>query len=716
MKTSNLPYKIIRTEKELDKLIAFCKQTGYACIDFETTSTEFQNPNEYPTILGVSFQPGSAWIIPLGHFESPFKQNFPKILRKFSREVLEDINITKVGWNFKFEEKWLIRYGCKVIGRVFDGMMAKYLLDEERPFGLKEIVRKLVPDFKDYEYEVSALVKKHGWAGVPLDKLSLYCAKDCHLEFLLMLYFEKRLIKGGFYDLFRNLIMPRIRGLAECEYSGALIDKAYLEKLMNDYETKIVKLEKQLKSHIRLKKFERKEKRLKIKLLIQNIQAEIDELEESDKPNKDRLIKNREDKIQRITMGELSKKETYEGLNFASPSQLVRFFFTSRYGLKFPILKYTLDKNNQPTDTPSTDEETLLKLAKKDKSGFINALLELRGLQKLYSTYIKGTYQLLDHKNRIHPSFQLHGTVTGRASCVSPNLQNIPRDTTSSDIKKMFIAPKGHVLLELDYSQAELRVVAEIANEPTMLEWFRTGRNIHVASACRANKVEDRYDEILKITKNEDHPDHVFWTKKKKIAKTINFGILYEQSPMKLKETLEKDGEKVSVDEAQRYMDNWFKDFPRIKKFIQNQHRMVKAQGYVKTMFGQKRRLPDIYSSHYGKMLAAQRQSSNSPIQGTAAQFGHFSSVIIRQRRMTGQLRGITQEVYNVHDSLGFYVKPEYLHELVPQLVEICANPETKQYFGFELKKVKMQVNAEVALDWGNLRGYKETEDYTKLR
>lgn len=709
-------FKIIKTEGELDQLISFCKQTKYACIDFETTGLEFWKPEHYPTILGVSFQIGSAWIIPLGHFESPFKDKFEKILRIFTKGVLEDPEITKVAWNVKFEEKWLMRYGCKIKGRVFDGMLAKYLLSEERPHDLKSVTAQLIPDLSGYEKENDILVRKHGWAGIPIKSLAKYCAMDCHVELLLMSYLERRLIKGDFYKLFRNMYMPRSRGLAECEFEGALVDKPYLENLKAEYEIKIGNLNRDLHKIRVVRRYEKKFKKDHIQTLVDKLQQEIEDISEEAKPNASRLIKSREDKIQKIILGELtSKKEKYEGLNFGSPKQMIELLHTKKYGFKFPIVKYTVDKKTrQESERPSTDEEALLVLKKKDKSGFIEKLLELRGLEKLYSTYIKGIYEILDKNNRVHPSFKLHGTVTGRLSCTEPNLQNVPRDTTSSDIKRMFIAPPGCVLLEVDYSQAELRVVAEMANEKTMIEWFRIGRNIHVASACRANKCEDKYDEIFKITKNEDHPEHVFWTKRKKRAKTINFGILYEQSPKKLKETLEKDGEVVSVAEAEQYMRDWFADFPRIKRFMDGQHKLVKKQGFVTTMFGFKRRLPNIYSSEYGKMLEAQRQSTNMPAQGTAAQFGTFSAVILRQMRLRGELPGMVQEVYNVHDSLGFYVKPEYLEQIIPKVLEVCANPDTMKYFGFEMKRVKMVANAEVGESWGVLRGYHKGDDYLR--
>lgn len=705
-------FKIVTNEGELDQLISYCKETGYASIDFETSSTEFFSRDEYPLCLGVAFQPGSAWIIPLGHFESPFKSTYPRIMRKFSREVLEDKEIVKIGWNVKFETKWLFRYGCDMVGRIFDGMLAKHLLDEERPHNLKDMVARFIPDYAGYEDEVKIAVRKYRtWAAVPLDILAHYNALDVDLTFKLMLHFEQRLIKHDFYKLFRSMYMPRSYTLAESEYKGIRVDTDYLENLDKKYEKKIRSVKKALHKLPKVKRFKKIKRVEKKQGLISSLKSEIRQIRKEDKPNATRLIKNREDKIARIRSNNLTDKEKYE-FNFSSPAQLSELFFTHPRGLRLPVVKYTTDKYKRETDNPSTDEDSLKKLKVHDKSGLIDKLLELRELSKLHSTYIKGIKSLVDSEGRVHTTFHLWGTVTGRLSSTEPNLQNIPRDTTAADIKKMFIPPPGHVLLEVDYSQAELRIVAEWANEKTMLEWFKVGKNIHVASACRANKCEERYDEIFKITKDESHPEHVFWTKRKKRAKTINFGILYEQSPMKLKETLEADGEKVTVEQAEKYMKEWFKDFPRIKKYIENQHKFVKKHGYVKTMFGQKRRLPNIFSPNYGLMLQAQRQSSNTPIQGTAAQFGTMAAIIVNQRVKRSMIPYIEQEIYNVHDSTGFYVKLDNLKELIPKLIEIYADPETEKYFGFKLKKVKMQVNAEVGPSWGEIVGYKESEDY----
>lgn len=180
----------------------------------------------------------------------------------------------------------------------------------------------------------------------------------------------------------------------------------------------------------------------------------------------------------------------------------------------------------------------------------------------------------------------------------------ISHNTTNPDIKPMFIAPPGYALVELDYSQAELRIVAELAKEEAMIESFKSGHNIHVAVAAKMNKVS--YEYAYPITKDENHPLHDEWTKKKKKAKTINFGILYEQGPAKLAEGL-----KSTKEEAIEFRNEWLETFPRIAKWIDKQHKYARKHGYVYNMWGFKRRLPNIYSSNKGIAMEAERQSVN---------------------------------------------------------------------------------------------------------
>lgn len=304
----------------------------------------------------------------------------------------------------------------------------------------------------------------------------------------------------------------------------------------------------------------------------------------------------------------------------------------------------------------------------------------------------------------------------------SPNMQNIPRHLTAPDIKPMFVAPEGYLIAELDYSQAELRIVAELAKEDKMIAYFQKGYNIHVAVAVDAENVRTgksyKYEDIYPITKDENHPDHDFWTKKKKNAKTINFGILYEQSPAKLAETMNKEiktGKKVTVAEATEFRLDWLKTFSKIGKWIDGQHKKVRRDGYVMSMWGAKRRLPAIYSDNKGVRMEAERQSVNSVIQGAASCFTLFSAIIIEEYRMQGKIPLDRPMIYTVHDSLGYYVRKDMIHEFAKIAIPICANPQTQEYFGFQMKHVPMKASLECGIDWGNKSDYSSKTDYTKL-
>jgi DNA polymerase I-like protein with 3'-5' exonuclease and polymerase domains len=704
MKKTRLVF--VDTREKLSSLIKYCKQTKYCSLDFETTGTEFYDPDHYPTILGISFQPGSAWIIPLGHFDSVFKNSYINILREFSREVLENPDIVKYAFNMKFEHKWLLQYGGNLRGRIIDVMLAKYLLDEERPNDLKSLVKRLLPDYSNYEDEVDTLKKKHGgWDKIPLLPLSEYCGLDCDLTLRLGIYLEKICMNKGFYPLLRNLLMMGHRVLTESEFDGTLIDKSYVKGLVKLYAKKLKDEEKKLRSNKKLRKFERKREKAHKLNLIEETKREIDKLIYQGKSPSDRVIKNRQEKISRYIAGQFTtKKEILEPFNFSSPKQLIEFLFENKFGFKFTPSIYT------ESGAPSTSEEVLVELKERDKSGFIQSLLNHRELSKLYSTYIKGMYEQIGPDSRIHGSFLLHGTVTGRLSSREPNLQNIPRDTTSSDIKRMFIPPPGYLLLEVDYSQAELRVVAEIAKEETLIDIFQRDYNVHVATACKANGVLDRYDEIRKILKDPNHKDWLFWEKQKKRAKLINFGILYGQTEKKLSIELE-----CSEEEAKQFIDDWYKMFPKVARWIKKQHKFVKEHGYVQSIWGRKRRLPDIYSDQFGKFLKAQRDAVNAPIQGAASDYTLFSSVIIREEKRKLTLPYDMPQLYTVHDSLGYAIRPELIHSIVPKIIEICNNPQTKKWFGFEMKKVRMKVSPEIGVNWGALQDYNPNEDYTKL-
>lgn len=706
-------YKIVKTKKQVRKLIEYCKQTGYASIDFETSGHDFHSELGYPTILGVSFQPGSAWVIPLGHFDSPFK-NYEDILKLFGEEVIENKAITKIAWNLKFEYKWFKKYGIQMTGRCMDAMLAKYLLDEERPNDLKSMVNRYLPEFAGYEDEYEG--SKLPWDEKPLQGLSQYCALDCDLTFRLMLFFENKLMDHKLYKLFRNMMMMGTRVLGDSEFNGIKIDKPYLEKTIKSYDERLAQLDIDLKGDKTVRKFQNFYTNDKINDYINGIQKEIDNIEvdinQSDDPKvkarKQKQIQSREEKISRVIAKDFTtnkERDLDKPVNFASPAQMIDLLFKHPKGFRYDIIKYTVDKKNKrETDRPSTDEEVLSILAKKG-STFAENLIKIRGLQKLYSTYMVGIMEKMSNEDQIHASFLLHGTVTGRLSSRNPNLQNIPRDTTAADIKPMFIPPKGYLLLQLDYSQAELRVLAAAAGETEMIRWFKIGRDIHLASACKAQGWD--YDERIAILDDEDHPLFKETKIARKRAKTINFGIVYGQGAKKLAVTLE-----CSESEAEKFLKDFDRNFPQIAKYIKKQHKLVKRQAFVRNVFGRKRRLPKIDSPEWFEKAEAQRQSVNAPIQGAASDYTLFSSIIIYEQILKGLIPGSIKQVYTVHDSLGYIIKPRDIHKTVPLLEAICRNPETKEWFGFQIDDVVMQVDFEIGKDWGHLRKYSKDINY----
>ncbi len=721
MEELDYKFRMVKSWSDLHLLVKYCKQTGYACHDFETSGNNAMYPGAYPTLLGVSFQPGGAWILPLAHKDSKFRENrqWLAMLKYFGREVIANPAITKIGQNTKYEFTWWRKYGIPMVGRVFDTMLGKYLLDEERPHGLKEMVGRWLPKFDGYGLSGTPGPKATPeqltafWSNVPILELAKYCALDADLTFRLWVFFETRLIENKFYTLHRNLLMMGARVLGEAEFNGMNVDREYLTGLVDTYAIKIKDCERRLRSVPAFIRYE-KQKLISVKrTMVEEVEAEIEKIK--NEGGSQRTIDSREKKITAYMAGIFTTKkdrERIEPTNFGSPKQMIDLLFGDN-GLGFEIVKYTIDKKTkQETDRPSTDEEVLLELQPKDKSGFIKALLELRALTKMNSTYVVGMMNKLNSNDKIHGSFLLHGTVTGRLSSRNPNLQNIPRDTTSSDIKRMFIAPPGWLMMQLDYSQAELRVLAAAAKEETMINWFHTGRDVHLASACL--KWDEDYDKILKIYKDESHPEFIKWKARRKQAKTINFGIVYGQTAKKLSTSLSSDEHIVSLYEAQEFLDNFNNQFPQIAKFIGRQERYVKKHGYVYNLFGRKRRLPKVDSSNWGEKAEAIRQSVNAPIQGAASDYTLFSSVLIREHIRLGHISPELVQVGTVHDSLIFYIKPFVIHQVIPMLEQICRNPETKEWFNFEMQDVIMKVDFEVGHHWGDLQNYNPQEDYTK--
>jgi DNA polymerase I-like protein with 3'-5' exonuclease and polymerase domains len=607
-------YKIITNKQELKKLIQCCKQTGYASVDFETNAEPIYNKSFKPTILSVTFQPGFGCSIPLDHFETKKYTssgwNWKKMLRKFGEEIIENPEVVKVAWNYKFDDQIFQKYNIYYRGACLDGMLAKYLLNEEKPNDLKSMVRRYLPEYGDYEKQDK--FDKIPWDKKEMEPLCHYGCQDTDYTLRLMLFFEKKLIDLGLYNTYRNLIMTASRVLTSVEKNGLYVDRAFNQELLDSYLPKIEAAKEAIYNLPKVKKFTKLYNQSKIEKYIAKLEEEIENLDpEVDK----RKIQSREQKIANIRAGVFTTKKELElirPVSLGSSVDLPQLMY-SEEGFNFEVIK----KND--SGKPSTDEETLtnlrLTVKKPDspKAVFLDSLLELRGLEKMYKTYIEGWHEKTQDDDRLHGRFLIHGTTSGRLSSAEPNAQQIPKTSVDPNIKKQLVAPKGTLYIASDFSQAELRIMAHLSGDETYLNAFNSGQDPHLAIA--ATKYHVSYDEALKIYEDENHPDHKIWKVRRKQAKQIAFGLIYGIGAKLLAVKLSdpKSGIIVTPEEAQKEMDIFFGQHPKLKTFLKKQEKFLRKNGYLVSLFGRKRRLPQIYSSDRGEEAYALRLALNFP-------------------------------------------------------------------------------------------------------
>ena len=713
-------YHIVKSKAELKRLVEACHQTGIASIDFETNAESIYNHSFKPTILSVTFQVGSGVSIPLDHHEFPNK-DWLNWLVYFGREVVENPNITKVGWNLKFDLQIFELYGIYVRGTVLDGMLMKYLLNEEKPNDLKSMVRRYLPEHGDYEK--AEKFDKIPWDKKPLEPLCEYGCQDTDYTLRLTMFFEAKLIDIGMYPLLRHLIMPASRVLQHAEKTGLYLDRKFNQELLESYKPKINNATNNCLNLHRVKRFSRWLNKTRIEKYLESIEGELEELDYND-PNDKRKIQSRELKISNIRAGVFTtkkEKELTRGINLGSPVDLPQLLY-SKKGFRFPIIKYTKDKNtNRDTDKPSTDEETLieLRLGIKDpespKAIFLDNLLELRGLKKMYTTYIEGWNEKVQDDDRLHGQFKIIGTTSGRLSSSEPNLQQIPKTSVDANIKKQLIAPEGRLYVALDYSQAELRIMAHLSGDETYLEAFAKGQDPHLAIAAKKYGVP--YDEAEKIYEDEYHPEHKLWKNRRKQAKQICFGIIYgiQKKLLAVKLSDPKAGIIVTPDEAQNQLNEFFHEHPKIKKFMINQEKVLIEHGYIKSLFGRKRRLPQVYSDNDQEAAYAVRLSVNMPCQSAASDMTLFASILNYWKIRNGILPPLL-ETCTVHDAVYYLAKPEHITIFtIHNIWETCRNPSTKEYFGFEINDVDMSMDFTIGRSMAEELPYIPGYDYRKM-
>lgn len=709
-------YKIITNKQELKKLIQCCKQTGYASVDFETNAEPIYNKSFKPTILSVTFQPGFGCSIPLDHFETKKYTsrgwNWKKMLRKFGEEIIENPEVVKVAWNYKFDDQIFQKYNIYYRGVCLDGMLAKYLLNEEKPNDLKSMVRRYLPEYGDYEKQDK--FDKIPWDKKEMEPLCHYGCQDTDYTLRLTLFFEKKLIDLGLYNTYRNLIMTASRVLTSVEKNGLYVDRAFNQELLDSYLPKIEAAKEAIYNLPKVKKFTKRYNQSKIEKYIAKLEEEIENLD----PRVDkRKIQSREQKIANIRAGVFTTKKELElirPVSLGSSVDLPQLMY-SEEGFNFEVIK----KND--SGKPSTDEETLtnlrLTVKKPDspKAVFLDSLLELRGLEKMYKTYIEGWHEKTQDDDRLHGRFRIHGTTSGRLSSAEPNAQQIPKTSVDPNIKKQLVAPKGTLYIASDFSQAELRIMAHLSGDETYLNAFNSGQDPHLAIA--ATKYHVPYEEALKIYEDENHPDYKIWKVRRKQAKQIAFGLIYGIGAKLLAVKLSdpKSGIIVTPEEAQKEMDIFFGQHPKLKTFLKKQEKFLRKNGYLVSLFGRKRRLPQIYSSDRGEEAYALRLALNFPCQSAASDMCLFGSILIYYLMRQGKLPP-TKSVCLVHDANYQITKPENINTWsIYEMWQIYRNPLTKPYFGFQIDDLDMEMDFVIGRSMAEELPFIPGYDYRKM-
>jgi DNA polymerase-1 len=321
----------------------------------------------------------------------------------------------------------------------------------------------------------------------------------------------------------------------------------------------------------------------------------------------------------------------------------------------------------------STDAAVLEGL-RSDNYPIIGLLLDYRQLSKLKSTYIDALPELINRKTgRVHTSFNQTRTTTGRLSSSDPNLQNIPvRGELGKQIRNAFIAPPGCVLLAGDYSQIDLRALAHLSQDPGLLEAFRNDEDIHSATAAQLFGVEPS-----KVT-----PDM------RRLAKTVNFGIIYGMSEYGLEQATE-----LSREDAGRFIDAYFEKRPRVKEYLEETKKQARSQGYVQTLLERRRYIPEIHSPNRIVRESAERMAINMPVQGTSADIIKMAMINIDREMHHRQLK--SKMILQVHDELIFEVPEDELETMKQLARETMTSAVTLS--------VPLKVDLKTGKNWGEM-------------
>ncbi|WP_340154533.1 DNA polymerase I [uncultured Winogradskyella sp.] len=567
------------------------------CFDTETTGL---NPL-IAELVGIAF----SWEVGKG-FYVPFPEdkNEAQALIEILRPFFENENIEKIGQNLKYDIKVLAKYNINVKGKLFDTMLAHYLINPD----MRHNMDILAETYLNYTpISITELIGKKGknqlsMRDVPLEKQTEYAVEDSDITLQLKEHFEKELGEANTQKLFDDIEIPLVRVLAAMELEGINLDTEFLNSLSDDLNKDILNLEQEIYA------------------------------------------------------------AAGEEFNIASPKQLGIVLFEN--------MKLVDKPKKTKTGQYKTGEDILSALAKEHK--IIRDILEYRGLAKLKSTYVDALpLQVEPSTGRVHTDYMQTVAATGRLSSNNPNLQNIPiRTERGRQVRKAFV-PRNeeYTLLAADYSQIELRIIAALSEEETMIEAFKNGEDIHESTASKVFGVP-----LAEVTRAQ-----------RSNAKTVNFGIIYGVSAFGLSNQTD-----LSRGEAKELIDTYYETYPKLKAYMSKQVDFARDNGYVSTVLGRRRYLKDINSRNAIVRGAAERNAVNAPIQGSAADIIKIAMINIYNKLEAGNYK--SKMLLQVHDELVFDIYK-------PELEELSTLIKTEMESAF-IMDVPLDVEVDTGINW----------------
>lgn len=615
-------YLIVDTKDALRKMTKILDMTDEIYIDIETNSKEYYRDDARMVSLAATCLVRTAFekrarvvfALPLYHPQSPWRSQWRAVLKHFGKHVG---GIRKVvAHNSSFDCKWLIWCGVKLYP-TFDTMLAVHLLNENVQKGLKPqaMSRLGVPAWG---------IDTGNLLNYPIAEVLHYNVLDTwYMYFVKQQVVEELKEQPRLARIFQFETMPAQRELIDSEMRGIWIDIERLKQRKPQAEQRLAEIEQRIREA-----------------------ANLPEPGSEEWPH---TIVEMKTKTKRVDL-----VENYNASNFAR-------WLLFEY-LEMPVIERGKKKQDGSPGDPSMSESVIMHLRDQTHHPVLDGMLDRVTAQKHLSSFFNPYEELYDDDHRIHTTFKLAGTVTGRLSSGKEesdkisgsrgkargvNLQQVPRDPF---IRGLFGAPPGWTFVESDYSQIELRVAAMLANETNMKHIYATGGDIHLATAARVTGLPE--SEVTKEIR-------------KVVGKPVNFGFLYGMQWAKFIETAFNNyGAVFTEEEAKAARRAYFDLFPKLLPWHARQRRLVREFGRVQSPLGRVRHLPDIYSPDVSVQREAERQAINSPVQGFASDLAVLAMIEINQKFRDRNIEGYCLGL--VHDAINYEIRDDYLAEALP--------------------------------------------------